>query len=473
MSVEVEPGSAEGATELATGSKFLTGLLEPVPDERDDAELVVTGELPEGLNGTFMRNGPNPEFTPLAGYHVFEGDGMVHAVSLHGGTASYRNRYVETAGLRVERKYGRALYPTLANFGFPPAEVVEEGGMMKNTGNTNLVRHASKLLALMEAGTPVELTAELGTVGDYDFSGALVGPMTAHPHIDAETGEMFFFGYAMTPPYLRYHVVDSAGRLVHSTEIDLPASIMMHDFMITSEHAIFFDSPAVTSLERMMGGGSLIQWEPERGTRVGVMPRHGNGGEIRWFEIQNCNVVHFANAITEGSTVEIRAPRFDAMPGAFDYQDPTAAEQPYPWCWRIDLESGKVSETQTDDRSGEFPRINEAYTGQRNRYSYQVLGRDWTEDFDFSAVVKYDHETDSAEVFEWASHEVIGEHVFAADPAGSAEDDGWLLGFVSDRTDRSTHLAITDARDVSAGPVATIAMERRVPLGFHAGWFPA
>jgi carotenoid cleavage dioxygenase len=474
MSIDV--GSSE--PELAVGSKFLTGLLEPVPDERDDADLAVEGELPEGLHGTFMRNGPNPQFMPLAGYHIFEGDGMVHSVSLEGGsmeggTAAYRNRYVECAGLMAERKHGRAMYPTLANFAFPPAEVVEEGGMMKNTGNTNLVRHAGTLLALMEAGAPLELTPSLETVGDYDFGGNLVGPMTAHPHVDSHTGEMFFFGYGMTPPFLRYHIVDAEGRLVHSTEIDLPAAIMMHDFMITSEHAIFFDSPAVMSLERLMNGASLTQWEPERGTRVGVMPRHGTGEEIRWFDVENCNVVHFANAFSDGNTVEIRSPRFPVMPGAFDYQDPTAAGQPYPWCWTIDLESGKVTETQTDDRSGEFPRINEAFTGYRNRYSYQVLGRDHTEDFDFSGVAKYDLEKDTAEVFEWDGNEVIGEHVFAPDPNGSAEDDGWLLGFVSDRDDRSTHLAITDARDVAAGPIAKVRMERRVPTGFHANWFPA
>ena len=60
-------------------SPFLEGLLAPVFDERDDRDLSVTGELPAGLQGMFVRNGPNPQFAPRGKYHPFDGDGMIHA----------------------------------------------------------------------------------------------------------------------------------------------------------------------------------------------------------------------------------------------------------------------------------------------------------------------------------------------------------------------------------------------------------
>ena len=59
----------------------LRGNLAPVADERDDAACPVTGELPEGLRGSFVRNGPNPMFEPLGSYHMFDGDGMLHGVT--------------------------------------------------------------------------------------------------------------------------------------------------------------------------------------------------------------------------------------------------------------------------------------------------------------------------------------------------------------------------------------------------------
>ena len=61
--------------------------------------------------------------------------------------------------------------------------------------------------------------------------------------------------------------------------------------------------------------------------------------------------------------------------------------------------------------------------------------------------------------------------MFAADPDGGAENDGWLMSFVTDRAEETSELAIIDARDVSAGPVARVKMAARVPIGFHANWF--
>ncbi|HBK17047.1 MAG TPA: carotenoid oxygenase, partial [Gammaproteobacteria bacterium] len=66
--------------------------------------------------------------------------------------------------------------------------------------------------------------------------GKLRGPMTAHPKIDHETGEMLFFGYnaeggiseAMT-----FNVVDGKGNLIRSESFKAPYAAMVHDFMVT------------------------------------------------------------------------------------------------------------------------------------------------------------------------------------------------------------------------------------------------
>jgi carotenoid cleavage dioxygenase-like enzyme len=55
---------------------------------------------------------------------------------------------------------------------------------------------------------------------------------------------------------------------------------------------------------------------------------------------------------------------------------------------------------------------------------------------------------------------------------GAGEDEGWLIGFVYDRTRDASDLVIFDAQRVSAGPVARIQLPRRVPQGFHGAWIP-
>ena len=60
--------------------------------------------------------------------------------------------------------------------------------------------------------------------------------------------------------------------------------------------------------------------------------------------------------------------------------------------------------------------------------------------------------------------------MFAADPDGRDETDGWLLVYATDLATDQTDLVIIDGRDLGAGPVARVHLPRRVPAGFHGNW---
>ena len=64
---------------------------------------------------------------------------------------------MRSRGLAAERRAGRALYSGLSDFRLPDPEVIAEGGMMKNTANTHVVRHGGRVLALMEGAPPTEV----------------------------------------------------------------------------------------------------------------------------------------------------------------------------------------------------------------------------------------------------------------------------------------------------------------------------
>jgi len=181
---------------------YLNGNYAPWREEGDAFDLEIEGELPRELNGALYRVGPNPHFKPLGRYHWFDGDGMVHAFILRDGRAAYRNRYVRTEGLKAEMKQGRALFGGLLE---QPREMPPDAPPFKNTGNTNIIGYAGRLLALLEAASPHELKPlTLETVGLFDFDGKLTGPVTAHPKVDPVTGELLFFGYQPFPPYVTW-----------------------------------------------------------------------------------------------------------------------------------------------------------------------------------------------------------------------------------------------------------------------------
>lgn len=451
----------------ARGSAYLAGNFAPIEDEIDVAELPVTGAIPPELTGLYLRNGPNPMFEPLGDYHWFDGDGMLHGVRLSGGKASYRNRWIQSRGLGAEKRAGRAVYGGMKTMSLTDPALVGESGPMKNTANTHVVRHAGKILCLMEAALPTEVTHDLETVGELDFGGRLQGPFTAHPKIDPRTGEMLAFGYIPTLKYMRF---SSSGELLQCEDVAVPKPTMMHDFTCTSGHAIFFDAPAVLDFESFFAGGPMVRWDPSYGTRIGVLPRTGKGSEVRWFEIDNGYVVHFMNAWEEGRRILIDGCRFDKMDfGVADGSIPDP--DGFLTRFTIDLDAGTVRQERLGELPGEFPRVRPEVEGSKHRFGVAatfVKGPPNGPRFD--SVTLYDLETGEQKTHAFRDGEITGEPVFAADPAGTAENDGWIVSMVSDVDGKHTDLVILDGHDLSE--TARVHMPRRVPFGFHGNWLP-
>lgn len=451
----------------------------PVDREIDGATCDVVGEIPEGLRGRFVRNGPNQMFEPVGKYHTFDGDGMLHGIAFLADRVVYRNRWIRSRGLVAEIALGRAVYPGLSDvLNFPDPSLVGDAGPIKNRANTHIVRHAGRLFALWEQGLPTEVTPELDTVGEWNFAGRLEGAMTAHPRIDPRTGELLFFSYNLFPPYLTYYVADPTGALVHRVDLDLPAPIMMHDFLITEHHAVFMDSPVVFDMNAVGTGDPLMAWRPENGTRLGVLPRRGRADEIRWFEVEPSHVQHFWNAWADGDRIELAGCRYERVNFGLETEasDAEAGVEtigaPAARYW-IDLASGTAGWEPIDDMIGEFGRVNDDRTGVRTACLYMpAFTRPGALAGDFDTIVKYDTAAGTRDTWYAGAAGHVGEVVFAPAPNGSAEDDGWLLTMSHDDARAVSEVLVLDARAVAAGPVARVRLPHRVPFGFHANWFP-
>lgn len=51
-----------------------------------------------------------------------------------------------------------------------------------------------------------------------------------------------------------------------------------------------------------------------------------------------------------------------------------------------------------------------------------------------------------------------------------AEDDGYVISFVSDARENTSEVVILDAKNIDQEPLARVLLPQRVPLGFHACW---
>jgi carotenoid cleavage dioxygenase-like enzyme len=449
------------ATTEPAANVFLQGNFGPVREEVTADSLSVVGELPREIDGLFVRNGPNPQFDPVGGYHWFDGDGMVHGVRLQDGKASYCNRWVRTARWQQEHADGHAIGTNMLSGGRPGAADRETA----NRSNTHLVWHAGRLLALWEGGEPYELRApSLDTVGPYAFGGKLRHAFTAHPKLDAQTGELLFFGYnPVAPPYVQYGIVSPAGEIVHDTPVDVAAPVMMHDFAVTERYTIFMNLPLTFDVRRAMQGGPLLRFEPERGSQFGVLPRRAAGSEIRWFAGPACYVFHALNAYEDGAEVVLDGCRYADMDVAN-----LGATVAYLHRWRFNLETGELKEEAIDDAGTEFPRVNDGLVGRPARYGYAARfeGKGLYAD----AFLKYDLANGRSQAHVHGPRRSGGEGVFVPRRGGSAEDDGWLITYVFDGDRDSSELVVVNAQDFEAPPVARVLLPQRVPYGFHGWW---
>jgi carotenoid cleavage dioxygenase len=448
----------------------------PIPFEADAPTLKISGELPRELNGTLYRNGPNPQFE-VPGAHWFVGDGMLHAFHLENGHASYRNRWVRTPKWLAEHDAGRALF---GGFGRKladvPATLTDSG-----VANTNILFHGGRLLALEEGHLPTEIEpGTLKTRGYCNYGGGIAGPFTAHPKIDPVTGEMVFFGYNASGPFtptLSFGSVAANGTLTRFDRFEAPYASMVHDFIVTENHLLFPVLPITGDLARAMSGKPAYAWEPDKGAYVGVMKRNGAAKDITWFRGEACYVFHVMNAWEDGNRIIADVMQFEEAP-LFPHPDgsPTDREKSRArLCrWTFDLagNTDRFTQTYLDDMTGEFPRVDDRRAGLKTGHGWYACANPElaADGLALSGIVHVDGEGTRRGRYLLPLGDTISEPVFVARDDNAAEGDGWLLAAVWRARDNVSDLAVFNATDVAAGPVALVHLGHRVPDGFHGNW---
>jgi carotenoid cleavage dioxygenase-like enzyme len=454
---------------------YLNGSFAPVHTELAADELTVRGELPRDLSGVYVRNSSNPRFPPRGRYHWFDGDGMLHAVAIDDGKARYRSRWIRTRAFAAESEAGATLWSGVTE----RPDFTNPRGPFKDSANTDIVYHAGRLLALWWLGGQpyVVRLPELETCGTAQL-GAMK-TVSAHPKVDMVTGEMMVFDYKPMPPYLTYGVVSPDGELRHHTVIDLDGPRLQHDMAITEHYSLVFDMSLMWDPALLKLGQTKVRFFRDRPSRIGVLPRYGQGSEVRWFSCAPFYMYHTINAWEDGDTIVLVGCRIE-HPLAGDPENP-AAEQvptigflrlaPRLHRWTLDLKTGSVREEQLDDDFAEFPRMDNRRLGRPSRYSYSGhIGSIPLMRFD--GLVKHDTTTGQRTTYTFPDGCYGGEPTFAPRAGSTDEDDGYVLTFLEDDRSGESSLGIFDARRIEAGPVGAILMPRRVPTGYHTWWVP-
>jgi carotenoid cleavage dioxygenase-like enzyme len=431
----------------------------PTFEEVTQYDLPVRGSIPPELNGSYIRNGSNPQNTNSP--HWFLGDGMVHGVHLENGRAlSYKNRYVQT-----ELYKGEIAFDETIDSGLAP-------GGANGTSNVSTYFHGGKLLSLGEIGAAFELDPKtLETIGLETFGGAIPNSMTAHPKIDPETGNLHCFGYWFVAPHITYWEISPSGEILNEAVIETEKPTMVHSFAITDREVVFWECPVVFDIQNAIENPiDAFMWTPEYGARIGVLAFGDSGDKIRWVDLpEPCFVFHETNAHRDGDDIHIDVHWLQEV---FNKSDLATGEDTIRrWTVNTAGEELTFRDQIISDNNWDLPKIDPRYVGRPYQHSWHAEFRDHPDSVQLGGIAYMNNRTGEGKLWTPPAHIHAAEAIFV--PTGSGEGDGYLLSYLyNSRTNTST-LGIFEALNHTRGPIAEVVLDVRVPYGFHGTWVPS
>jgi all-trans-8'-apo-beta-carotenal 15,15'-oxygenase len=441
--------------------------------------LRVEGKLPAGLDGTLFRNGPGLFGSFGRRYeHLFESDGALCAVRFGDGLAAGAHRVVRSAGLCREQEAGRPLFGSVVA---RPRRILNNlRGRAKNLANTNVLAWQGRVFALLEAARPMQVSSEdLTTVGESDLDGAVVETFSAHPHFVAARRAAYNFGMRFgAKSALDLYELPVRGRARRLGTLPLEAPTVLHDFIATERHLVFFLAPTRLVLWRALLGEALperlFDWRPERGSEVLVVPIDEPERCAR-FRTEPFFAWHFANAFERDGAIVVDFVRHADVSALGAMRDAAVRGGQV-----VDMNLGKACRASLDVRRGrwetsvpselgcEFPTIDVRGAGGPRRFVWLTVS-----DGPARGIARLDVERGEERRWLPPAGQHVSEPVFAPRPGGTGETDGWVLVLVYDERSETSHVAVLDAEAPDAGPLGRAQFDHPVAVTLPGAWLPA
>ena len=470
-----------------------SGILKPLRFEADIIDVEVEGVIPPELNGTFHRVHPDQQFPPMFDNdQFFNGDGLISQFRFRGGKVDFKQRYAQTDKFKLERAAGKALFGAYRN---PLTDDPSVKGRIRGTANTNAVVHAGKLMALKEDSPALLMDPlTLETFGYTNWGGKCSSQtFTAHPKIDPLTGNMIAFSYASKGLITRdctFMEISPTGELLREVWFEVPYYCMMHDFGVTEDYAVFHIVPCVSSWDRLEAKLPHFGFDTTLPVYLGILPRKGEAKDMKWFKSPNLFCSHVMNAFNDGSKIYFDTPvaknnMFPFFPDIHGAPFNREEGRSFMTRWTVDYNSkGDEFEKveRLTDHMGEFPRIDDRYATQNNRYGW-LLVMDASLPFNgpsarasglrINNLGFMDLHTGKQSLWFCGPDCLIQEPCFIPKSPASPEGVGYVVALIDNIVLNYSELAIFDALAVENGPIGLAKLPFRLRQGLHGNWMDA
>ncbi|KAL2836655.1 carotenoid oxygenase [Aspergillus pseudodeflectus] len=459
--------------------------------ECDLDEMVVFGDIPREISGTWYRILVDPHFCPQPGTPFVDGDGHVCAFRVQDGRISMKIKYIHTERWLLERKAGRRLFGRYRNpFDIHPCVRYAND----STGNTNIIYWGGNILALAERGLPYALDPDtLETRGADPFGGQTIAKtFAAHPKVDPHKNELVTWSYSakgLSTPDICTYSVDTQGRIAneHWFKQDKPG--WPHDGWITDNWIILSNMPfGVNSDEEMQAGGDYWKFIPDQPSEFLVSPRYADTpshpdwkpGEFRKYTAPHGLIIHTGNAWEEEGGILKLESHFLSF-NVFHFFNPKDYESPPPsggWLrWALDLSKpdGTALPPPETLLTGifDFPIFDERMTGRKSKILYLggMMALDGGFRPQFNTIIRFNTETGEKSTFYAGDDGGVAEPAYIPRGPDCEEGDGWIIFYMERESSPKGELVILDAKDFSK-PLAIAQLPFKTRNQVHGNWVP-
>jgi carotenoid cleavage dioxygenase-like enzyme len=451
--------------------------------EHEIAKLHVTGEIPDWLEGSLIRNGPGMVSADISMRHWFDGLAMLHRFDIKGGEVGYKSKFLDCEAYRSVKTTGKINYSDFATdpcrslFG-KVQTVFESDPKITDSAKVNVGKVGENTYALGEPLMQIQIDPEtLESMGVFHYGKKPGSRMTtAHPHTEGKNAYNLVVEYG---PINYYSIYTMAPRPEKVASIPVKEPAYIHSFGMSDRYFIIAEYPLVVqSLKLVFRLRPFIEnfkWKERNGSRFLIVDRQ-TGELVSKIKTSAFFSFHHVNAFEQGNDLVVDMNTYenaDIIQGYY-MNRLSQKEQKLPFGrierFVIDVEKAVLkSRNIISEECIELPNFDYQNYNKRPDYRYVYgcgIKAEHQEGF-YNQIVKIDVQT--GDHLQWhLPDNYPGEPVFVPRPDRKTEDDGVLLSVVLDAYQQNSYLLILDAKNLKE--MGRAALPHAVMFGYHGSF---
>ncbi|KAL6985441.1 Carotenoid cleavage dioxygenase 8, chloroplastic [Sarracenia purpurea var. burkii] len=476
-----------------------------VRQERWEGELVVEGEIPQWLKGTYLRNGPGLWHIEDYNFrHLFDGYATLVRLHFENGRLIMGHRQIESEAYKAAKKNNKLCYREFSEAPKPKNFLAYIGSLAKLFSGASLTDNANTGVVKLGDGRVVCLTETikgsiiidpdtLDTLGKFEYSDRLFGIIhSAHPVV-TDTEFLTLLPDLVNPGYMVVRMEAGTNERKVIGRVNCrggPAPGWVHSFPVTEHYVVVPEMPLRYCAKNLLKAEPTplykFEWHPQSKGFMHVMCR-ASGKIVASVEVPLYVTFHFINAYEEkdedgrvtaiiadccehnaDTTIldKLRLQNLRLFSGNDVLPDARVGR------FKIPLDGSPYGTLEAALSPNEHGRgmdmcsINPNYVGKKYRYAY-ACGAQRPCNFP-NTLTKLDFVKKKAKSW-YDEGSVPSEPFFVPRPDATEEDDGVVISIISDKNGEGYALILDGS---TFEEIARAKFPYGLPYGLHGCWVP-